>query len=133
MIYLCNKSKVLDLYIRENINIFPENENEKDVLNLIKCQTQLDRFDRESFFSLKGSVMNENDIRFTIAKNNDILDNLNDKCVRKNSIEAFHRESVLNILTYKNEPDVFNHVIPKWMKLFFITNYSQSNVNKRIG
>lgn len=125
--FLSNKSKTTEIYKKDSHQI---NHFEKDDSNLYNtyAASACEKGGRKQSNYSRKVTMNENDIRLTIAKNYDIIDNLNDRLVRKNSIDQVHKESTLTISYYRNEADIFTHVTPKWIKLFFVTNYSNIKV-----
>jgi hypothetical protein len=75
-----------------------------------------------SFYSSKFSTQ---DIRHLINRNYEILSSIEEPSLRKKSIDSMVKVSDINY--YKNEFNVFNHKIPKWLKPFFIS--SQNIVN----
>jgi hypothetical protein len=124
---LSNKSKTTEIYRKDSHQINHFERDDSNIVNTYSASTY-ERGDRKQSSYSRKATMNENDIRLTIAKNYDILDNLNDRLVRKNSIDQVHKDSTLTISYYRNEADIFTHVTPKWIKLFFVTNYSISKV-----
>jgi hypothetical protein len=74
--------------------------------------------ERENSFFTTARMTNS-EIKHIIHRNYEILSGIDEPSIRKKSIDSLVKITD-DIASYKNEFNSFSHVIPKWLKTFFI-------------